>query len=59
VDALADLVHLGLQIVQVLMQAAPEDLFHLGVGQFGTKLAQEAFGRVPEGLQGRPGDGME
>ena len=58
-NALADLVQLGLQFVQVLVQAVLDHFVHPGKGEVRAELAQEFLRGMAEGAQRRAADGVK
>src|SRR5258706_15185174 len=52
VDAYAHVVHLGLQLVQVLVEADLDDFVHAGERQVGTELAKQFLRRIAERAKG-------
>ncbi len=58
-NAGADLVHGGLQFIHVFVQPVIDDLVHRGEREIGAKLAEQFFRGMPEGAEGRAGNGVE
>ncbi len=56
VDAGADLIHPRLQPVEVLVQAAGDDVLDLGVGELGAELAEQLLDGVAEHARRRAGN---
>ena len=54
----ADLVHPGLQAIEVLVQPGRDDRLDAGVGELGAELSEQAFDRIPEHPGRRPRDGV-
>src|SRR2546427_11457465 len=57
-DAFIDQIQFSLKIVQVLVQASGDDLFHVHVIQFRADLAQPLLGGVLEPAHRRASDSM-
>ena len=52
VDPSGDLVHAGLQIIQVLVESGVDDFIHTRKGEIGTELSEQFFGGITEGSSG-------
>jgi hypothetical protein len=57
-DVHADLIHLGLQAIQVFVQTAADDLVHLRVGELGAEQSEELLRRASEHGCRRTADGV-
>src|SRR6266576_1140781 len=55
----ADLVHPGLQIVEILVQSGIDDFIYAGERKVGAKLAKQFFGSVAKGPGGSAGNAVK